>query len=361
MLERIKRQPEKLSFERKVSLAIDKGLDYLTDHQLPNGEFCVYYAPDDQMAEWCVPDSAIFPTTIIATALRPLQKQTKTQEIYQKVIPFLVYQRMRFGLWGYYTKWHKLFPLLPPDADDTILTYYFLKSQAIDTPDPIPLILSNRNKKGLLYTWFTFRLNRNKDKRYWRTVLRELKYPIKSILFWTIHDCKRNDIDLGVNINVLSCLGETKETEPIIKYVSNKITKDDATNNDGWYQNPIVLYYLFSRIAKHKIKSFTDIYPIIITKILSHTQENGSIGFSQLDTALGISTLINLGHDGKEIQLGVSYLLKTQSNNGSWQRALFSYSGPKKIVGWGSEELTTALCLETLALFQKHQPNDDQP
>src|SRR5690606_182687 len=146
--------------------------------------------------------------------------------------------------------------------------YNFLRSQNIQIPDPSPLILANRNQKGLLYTWFTFRIRKNSNNKYWRIVLRELKNPIRSMLFWKTNDCRRNDIDLGVNINILSFLGEQTETLPIIEYIYNKISNKNILEHDGWYRNPIILYYLFSRTAILKIDLLTKKHKDIINKIL---------------------------------------------------------------------------------------------
>ena len=152
--------PEKLLPETNISKAIDRGLSYLVSHQFPNGEFCTYYSPDELMKEWCVPDSTVFPTSIIANTLLVLQERQEVKTIYSKTIPFLIYQRMRYGTWQHFTKWHKLFPVSPPDIDNTIFAYSFLKSQSTDSPDPSQLILANHNRNGVLYTWFAFRMGK---------------------------------------------------------------------------------------------------------------------------------------------------------------------------------------------------------
>jgi len=36
----------------------------------------------------------------------------------------------------------------------------------------------------------------------------------------------------------------------------------------------------------------------------------------------------------------------------SWARAAISYSGPKKLYAWGSEELITGFCLEALLHYR---------
>src|SRR3546814_3679182 len=98
---------------------------------------------------------------------------------------------------------------------------------------------------------------------------------------------------------------------------------------------------------------------VIIERILATQQNDGKLGVSSLDTALGISSLINLRcNDQNAIEKSVWYLLRQQSKNGDWPRRLFYYGGPKRIIGWGSEELSTGFCLEALGLYDKFYASD---
>ena len=42
---------------------------------------------------------------------------------------------------------------------------------------------------------------------------------------------------------------------------------------------------------------------------------------------------------------------------GHWPRWLLYYGGPKLLLGWGSEEMTTGFCLEALARYQNEAPH----
>jgi hypothetical protein len=85
--------------------------------------------------------------------------------------------------------------------------------------------------------------------------------------------------------------------------------------------------------------------------MLAKHRKNGSFGKSELDTAMAISSLIDLKYEGKELLQGINYLVDNQSINGNWKRWAFYYTGPTGH-GMGSEELTTAFCLEALARFR---------
>jgi hypothetical protein len=99
--------------------------------------------------------------------------------------------------------------------------------------------------------------------------------------------------------------------------------------------------------------------------ILSHQEADGSWpryskdGYlgqeDELETAMALASLINLGFNelsstGKsKVESGINYLLNTQSLNGSWPCAVF-YQG-RPLGYFGSEEATTAICMEALAKY----------
>jgi len=335
-----------------IADALKRSIQYLKSHQYPNGEFCCYFAPDDRMQEWCVPDSTVFPTAIINTCLLSVSDNIEVETIFKRSIPFFQYQMMRGGAVNYFTKWHPLFPLSPPDIDDTIFVYNFLRSQNVSSPDPIPLILSNRNKNGLFYTWFTLRSRLNRDRNYWLITLREFKSPIKSLMFWMKNDCRRNDIDAVVNSNVLANLDKERQ-KVVITYLIEIINNGKENKCDSWYQNPFTLYYSLSCNIAKGVSGLKPVTETIIKRILGKQKKDGSIGDSALDTSFGITSLLNLGYYGKPVSNAVSFLLQAQKENGEWPRHIFFYSGPKKAVGWGSEELTTAFCIEALSKYQQ--------
>lgn len=335
----------------KIQNAVENGIQYLKNHQYPNGEFCCYFSPDDAMQEWCVPDSTVFPTAIINTCLLSVGCKAEVETIFKKSISFFHYQMMRGGVVNYFTKWHPLFSLSPPDIDDTIFVYNFLKSQNIPTIDPLPLIQSNRDKKGLFYTWFTLRNQVNSNKNYWLIVLREFKNPIKSFLFWIKNDCKRNDIDAVVNSNILWNL-DPESQKVVSQYLIEIINSGKEAECDSWYQNPFTLYYSLSTNVAKGVSGLECLVNIIIKRITSKQNKDGSFGDSALDTAFGITTLLNVGYFDRSVSKAVSFLIQVQKKTGEWPRRIFFYSGPKKAVGWGSEELTTGFCIEALSKYQ---------
>ncbi len=338
-------------FQAQLSSAIDKGIDYLHDHQYPNGEFCFYVSPDEEMLEWCYPDSTVFCTTIIASCILKLKAEPIANHILQKAGYFLQYQMMRGGLWNFFTKFHVNFKFSPADADTTAYTSTVLKELGFDVPNNKDLLLKNRNKNGLFYTWLVLRKNSVFDLSTLRVVGRELKRPFLSIAFWLKHEAKRNDIDVVVNANALYYLGLNENTNGALTYLIKTIKSANEEESDKWYKNPIVVYYFVSRNYQ-KIKELEPVKRPIIERLLAKVNEHGGFGKSDMENALAINTLLNFLYQGKEIKTAITVLLNAQNKSGYWKRALFFYAGHSRVVGWGSEETTTAFCLEALAMYR---------
>ncbi|MHA8051650.1 hypothetical protein V7S79_11120 [Aquirufa sp. ROCK-SH2] len=337
-----------------LNQAIEQGISYLEDHQLPNGEFLFYMSGDDAMQSWNLPESTVFPSAQIGNCLLGLKKRDKVGQILLNTANFLKYQMDRGGLWNHYTLLHRWRNVCPNDLDDTACVSGFLKSMNFNFPleRSHQLILDNRRRDGLFYTWITFRFQPNKNLVYWYYVLKELKQPFKSLIFWWKFECSRYGVDGVVNANILYYLGKRKETDAIIHHLVHIIKENMEDDCDYWYRSPLVIYYFISRNIPAGINELKEIQPDLTNRILSKKLKNGSFGESELETAFAISSLIYLDYHGPEVENGINYLIKTQSKGGNWKRWAFYYSGPQKHVCWGSEELTTAFCLEALALYE---------
>jgi len=135
-----------------------------------------------------------------------------------------------------------------------------------------------------------------------------------------------------------------------------------------YYRSPYVFTYLSTRVYADKgVKSFFDMEMVrdLQTFILSGQQEKGNwppyyYGTKEVDleTALALVSLLNLGYDNlsslqkRKVKAGIQYLLNNQNSDGSWDCAPF-YIDPIHVVYFGSEELTTAFCIEALAKYAK--------
>lgn len=331
--------------------SIEKGVLYLYDHQHPNGEFCCYIGTEDQM-EMCYASSNVFPTSLISYSILNLKHLNEVNDILEKSSAFLQYQMMRGGAWDDATILNPLFPICPPDVDNTVCASIILQKLNKNCPGNEALVTANRNNKGLFYTWFTFRLKLNPVKNYWLLSLRELKHPVYTFLFWKNTEANRYDVDAAVNANALFYLGFNEQTAVVVDYLLDIIAKKQEDDCDSWYRNPFTIYYFISRNYKAGISQLKPAADAIVERILLSLQPDHSLGKSILDTALGIIALINCGYDSITLDQAVAYLISKQNRSGCWPRWAVYYGGPKKLRTYGSEEMTTGFCLEALALYK---------
>lgn len=344
-------------FTYKLSSSIESGISYLHEHQLANGEFCCYYAPDDKMREWCVPDSTTFPTAMISSCLLSLKKHEKVAKLLSSAAGFLQYQAMTGSVWNYFTKWNALFSACAADADSTVFASHVLKALEYEISCNRTYLLANRDRKGLFYTWFVLRRTKFRylSREYLKIMARELKRPLHTILFWLNHEASRSDIDAVVNANVLFYLGLDAETRPVVDYLIKVIVEYGEVKSDNWYKNPFTLYYFISRNYR-TIKELEPVKEHIVKRILARNNPDGSFNSSALETALAISTLLNFEYNGN-LTSPVEFLINAQQSSGCWDRQIFFYSGRSKVVGWGSEELCTGYCLEALETYRSVTTN----
>lgn len=308
---------------------------------------------DEPLQGWTLQVSMLFPTTLICGALLHLPQTPQVSKMQQQAGWFLRAHMGPGGTWHHYTWMNSHHDVLPYDVDDSSGVSSVLQQLGIDHPHPSlrKLLLANRNSKGLFYTWFAFRWRWNKHRTYWRLALREFLAPVKGAIFWHKMECSRNDVDAVVNANVLYYLGETAETTPVVNWMVRIIENGAEAHCDKYYCNPLSVHYFFSRCFAAGIRGLEAVQHIAINRLLAQAQPDGGFGASALETALALCALINWRYAGPELDAARSYLLRHQHGNGSWPRWCLYYGGPAKRSTFGSEELTTAICLQALALY----------
>jgi hypothetical protein len=338
----------------KLDESITKGVLYLEEHQYPSGEFCCYIAADDPMLGWCIPESTVFATMVVASCLLSLTEHQEVDSMVTKATDYIAGQMHKGGVWPVFSERHPWHHMVPYDADSLAYASALMEARGVQYSkrSNVPLLLANRNRQGLFYTWFVLRPGLNINRTHWRIGFKEIKQPITSFFFWRVNECTRADIDLGINTNVLYHLGDTEHTQPIIEALLQVIAEGREDNCDKWYRNPYNIYYLLSRAYKRGVTSLEPVIKSIVERIQVGAHANGQIGKSILDTAFAITTLLNFGVDSLLTAKAVDFLMEQQGETGEWPRWLFYYGGPKLLQGWGSEELTTSFCLEALSTYQ---------
>ena len=341
------------SLPDQLATAIVRGLAYLQQHQYPNGEFCCYIAADEPMQGWCITESTVFATMVVATCLLPLAARPETDAMLTKATNYLQYQMHPGGVWPVFSDRHPWHAIVPYDTDSLAYASALMQARGIDCPRPgnVPLLLANRNRQGLFYTWFLLRMRWQPNRTHWRLTAREVLHPITSFFFWRANECTRRDVDMGINANILYYLGDVAATQPIIAELLRVIAEGREHDCDKWYRNPFTIYYLISRVYRQGVSKLEPARQAIIERILATAQPTGQLGKSVFDTAIAATALLNLGCSAPALEQAVAFILQAQGGPGEWPRWLFYYGGPKMLKGWGSEEITTGFCLEALARY----------
>jgi len=325
--------------------AIARGLAFLEERQLPDGAFPVVCTTDPTMVHGCVEDPSLFPTALVAHALSFCQAAAAMRV---RAEDFLLAQMSSHGLWKHWTREHPQHALLPPDLDDTCCASRVLARGGRSLPPNRPILLANRSRIGLFYTWIIPRL-RWTGLAHARVTLPQLLRAPGLWAFFRATSASPGDIDAAVNANALFYLGPVPGREAIVRHLLDVLRDGREAQCDKWYENPFAIWYFFSR-------ALADIAPeagpLIRQRIEAATASNA------LEAALAISSLNYWRFEAPRPLL--VFLLDSQLPSGAWPRGALYHGGRKRrrdgsfadphpdTPRWGSEELTTALALEAL-------------
>lgn len=282
----------------------------------------------------CVADPSVFPTALMAHALSYAPEATAVRD---RALAFLKTQMDERGLWRHWTREHPFHDQLPPDLDDTSMASAALGANA---PANRQLLLANRNRRGLFFTWVT-------PARLW------LRHPLTLFLFFRKTSAKPSDVDAVVNANVLSYLGDIEETRAVVAHLLHVLRTNGERTCDKWYERPFAVWYFFSRALRGIAP---EAGTIIAGRIAAARPE------SALDHALAACSLLDWDRTPSDDTIAA--LLEAQLPSGGWPRAGLYHGGRARLgpnafaaphpdtPWWGSEELTTAFCIEALARYQ---------
>jgi len=258
-------------------------------------------------------DSSVFVTTFVLYSIAHIDCPCTTT-MTNRAISFLTGEMRGPGLFQYYTS--KNIKSLRCDLDDTACA-----SVALQRSHPLVVgghnvayFVENRNRADLFYTWLG-------------------------------GAALENDVDSVVNANVVFYLGDRDETSSACRYLIDTIESGREGHSYRHYLDDMTLYYAVSRAYAHGASSLSGAREAIIEKVLRLGEDDGSFG-SELATACAMCSLANFEYNGViRLRDAARYLEGQQRANGSWRRSPF-FRQPG--VYYGSEELTTALCLEAL-------------
>lgn len=339
---------------RRISDAIGAGLDFLAARQMPSGQFPVEVTSCFGDEPRTRPDDALFATSHIVYSLGYLP-QPSSCDMISRALSYFQSEMSGHGLWRYWNrdaKWHgrSLYSFIPADLDDIASISYLLQRHSVPFPDNRGLMLYNRDRNGLFYTWLMLRPNPPMDWLYWRTLLAEVTIP-RYTVFFKATEAGYNDVDGVVNANVLLYLGERPETQAVVEWLIDIVETGQEATCDKWYRDPFPFYYALSRNFHAGVRGLESAKGVVVERLEAAARADGQVGENVLQTALAANSLLNFGERSEALEQAVGHLLRSQGASGSWPSAPFYYGGPKKLNSWGSDELTTAICLEALQRF----------
>jgi hypothetical protein len=303
----------------QIDRAVSKAVGFLQGNQLRHGEFKTYVSPDSTMRRILHFDSSPFVTTFVIYSL-DFVEDPRVDDMTRRALDFLQSEEERSGIWRYWTSLND--KRIDPDLDDTSCISFLLRKHGRRFGGNQETIYRNRNSEGLFYTW--------------------IRDP---------YSTEPNDVDCVVNTNVLLYLGENANTRAACLYVNDVINRHAELENSVYYIDKSAVYYCVSRAIREGVRCLAASRDSIICRTLRSQNPDGSWG-DELATAFSLCTLLNSdAADSSVMDLGISFLLKRQQFTGSWTSSAF-YIARDASVWWGSEELTTAICIEALVRYR---------
>jgi hypothetical protein len=314
-----------MSGRTELQDALRRAIAFLERRQLPGGELPVLASGK--------PDPAVYPTAVMVHSLSFAPDAAQVRE---KALDFLAAEMGPRGLWKHWTRAHPHAHQLPPDLDDTSCASAALTHAGRRIPDNRAVLLANRDRRGLFYTWKLTRA--------------QFAHPLVTYLFFRRTSAKPFDVDAVVNANVLFYLGDTAATRRVIEHLRHVLASGSERHCDKWYDNPFVVWYFFSRALQPVA---AEVAASLVTRLASATPSNA------LEHALRACTLLNLGRTPD-----VRMLIESQLATGAWPAAPVYHGGRRRrrdgtfdaphpdTPYWGSEEWTTAFCIEALSRAQ---------
>lgn len=299
---------------QRCKLAVRDGLRYLRAGQLSTGEFPVLAWLEQESPASGEVQGCTFGTSLVLYSLRRIKRHGLAipENARKEGENFLLRNMKDIGLFSYYSTTEG--DNLPVDLDDTCCASYVLQNRHpyLSWHANAKRLASNRNRNGIFLTW-----------------IEPFEGP--------------NNVDLGVNANVIMYLGEREETRAACDFISQVLMSNNARNYSIYYPNIFVLAYLVCR-AQREAARLRPAVKFLARCLWSEQQSDGSFG-TDLDTACAIAIAAESRLDFLKFSGAVDALCASQRVDGSWAtEALYrSYDH-----SFGHETLTTAVCLDAL-------------
>ncbi len=338
--------PGDRSRDAALERALAHAVAFLRGRQLPHGEFVTLLGADRTMAHPAF-DSSAFVTSFVLYGLTHVDRAA-VADIVAKAASFLIAEMEFGGVWRYWSSRQHKHSRLPPDIDDTACISFALQRAGFRRPRNGWAFRGNRDAEGRFKTWL-FVTSRNRADLWFafaRSVgdrqarLRNAKVatPDDEDSRFRVMHIDRDDVDPVANANAVLYLGERADTLPAIRFVIDAVLHESPRSL--YYEDPLALYYAVARAHRHSSPRLSAVAQPIVARILERAGRPEPL--HALHATLAASALLTFQPASELTATLLRRLVDTQRDDGGWDAYPF-YNV------WGSEELTTGLCLEALA------------
>ncbi|KPH58094.1 hypothetical protein ACLIMP_19185 [Novosphingobium aerophilum] len=323
--------------------AIRSGLAYLESVQLESGELPSFSAHSCDMIERRVSDPCVFVTAFIANVLAECPQAAL---IFERACSFLTREREAGGFFRYWKKGHHG-QYVPLDVDDTALGAAALGKLGRQS-DNRAVLLENRDPHGMFYTWIV----PSRGRRHWRLIGRDWRQafaPLRSRQLFASGRIERDDVDAGINANVLVWLGSFEGDDRVIDKLVEILRGGREPSCDRYYNDPFLILYMFSRALVGRSEEARSL-------ILSRTSVSPEAPAIHVALAILVRSIWGAPID----EDWIDRLLLAQQPAGEWpiaplyvasreRRGYLDFApAPEKVWRVGSEAMTTALSVSAL-------------
>ena len=302
--------------------SIRRGIDFLENTLDENGAWhCIRF----NIADPDIPRHFERPAFVSALCVLALEScsEARAEAMCASTKAYLADTIEYPGLWRYYRH-------LPQDLDSTTLCSLVIGTHPwILLGRNVPVILANRDKKGLFTTW----------------VLAEDEPDVVAPF--------RIEADPVVNANVIAYLGDRPETRNAQQWLEDLVTEGRVEGSSKWYPDRVAIYYAITRAMLRAQPALDRLRQILPDRILGLRDEDGEFG-NVLQAAQAVSALYNIGSlERLDTKRQVEALISAQHEDGSWPELLAFGDqslrwGAVGQIGHGSEAVTSAFCIEAL-------------
>lgn len=308
---------------RSIANVINHGIKFIESSQQKDGSFLSFTSSNKNNFNKAGEYHTVFMVSLILSCLNTLRSgdEKLLSRIKDKAANFLLLQKSEhwsFNYWARGSEQSKTMPY-PDDLDDTSCALAALFGYK-------PEIIDGEVLAGVATVLTALEVKQGGPYKTWLV-------PPDSPKVWL-------DVDLVVNSNIGYFLSlQEIRLKNLLKLTETAVESKNYTS--PYYPSVYPVIYFISRF--YKGKKCKEIASFLLEK-----QKNDNWG-NPLDTALAVSSLINLGFPREKLEKSLQYIINKQKN-GVWEPFAFcldpAVNGKKYYAG--SSALTTAFCLEAI-------------